>query len=368
MNLSKKLDSLRDKGRYRSLSLPNGIDLSSNDYLGLCDHEILKEAALEALDNDIALGAGGSRLLRGHCEEHHNLEGSAARHYGFEKSLFFANGFIANYALFTTLPTRNDIIVYDALLHASSLDGIHASHAKRIKVKHNDLEDFERALERAQDKPGQIYVAVEALYSMDGDFATLVNLYNLAKEYDAILVVDEAHTSGVWGPQGRGLCADLPKHNLISVHTCGKALGVGGGLICASEDVIEYMINSSRPFIYSTAPPPLQALLVEKAMALSVSQEGENRRNYLLSLCEKAQDYLGGFGSQIIPIILGSDHDALQASFKLQDNGYDVRAIRPPTVPEGTSRLRVSLNAKLTQQNLDEFCSFVTPYLLKQMA
>ncbi len=348
----KKTAQLKTINRYRELSLPRGLDFSSNDYLGFKDHPALKRAALEAIENGVGLGAGASRLLRGNAPEHEALESFAAQHYGHEAALFFANGFIANYAVFTTLPTRHDVVIYDALVHASVRDGIHAGAAKSIKIPHNDLNAFEDALKRSRDQAQQIYIAVESLYSMDGDIAPLEALYALAQQYGAILIVDEAHSTGVYGDQGKGLCAGLPRDNLIVLHTCGKALGVAGGIITADKSIIDYLINAARPFIYSTAPPPLQAHLALKAIEFCAGTDGDQRRARLQSLCRTAQQEIGGHGTQIIPVILGADEAALMAAQKLQQAGYDIRAIRPPTVPENTARLRLSLNADIRESDL----------------
>lgn len=364
----KKLEQLEEKGRLRSLNLPAGVDLTSNDYLGFSVHPSLRAAAIQFLEND-AIGAAGSRLLRGHVEAHASLETYAAQFFGTEAALYFSSGFQANYALFTTLPDRHDVILYDELVHASARDGIRASDAKAFKVPHNDLDAYEAQLKQVRtETKGQIWIAIESVYSMDGDFAPVKELYELAKAYDAVLIVDEAHASGVWGQGGKGLAYGLPQDNVITVHTCGKAMGVAGGLICASKSVIDYMVNAARPFIYSTAPMPLQAHLVQKALEFIGSAEGQARRDKLLALCEYAQGKLGGAGSQIVPIILGDDARAVEVAEALQKAGYDIRAIRPPTVPEGTARLRLSLSSELTPEILDGFFEVLMPYLDKEKA
>lgn len=365
----KTLKQLEEQGRLRSLRLPGGIDLTSNDYLGFKNHDALRSCAVDALQKETELGSGGSRLLRGHTESHQALEEFAASFFGFERSLFFATGFQANYALFTSLPDRHDVILFDSLIHASAKDGIHASHAKGIKVPHNDLDAYESALKRARESvTGQIWIAVESLYSMDGDFAPLKELSDLVQKYDAVLIVDEAHATGVWGKDGKGLSDSLPKENLIVMHACGKALGVAGGLVCASADVIDYMINTARAFIYSTAPMPLQAILTQESLALVAGAEGEERRKKLHAFCEYTQSKLGGAGSQIVPVLLGEDTHAVAVAHALQEAGYDIRAIRPPTVPEGTARLRLSLSSELDQKTLDDFFSHLLPHLQSEAA
>ena len=370
-----RLKQLKDKNRYRSLVLSGGIDLSSNDYLGLQEHPAIRSAAREAIDNGMVLGSGGSRLLRGHHAEHEALEAFAARHYGSEKALYMANGFVANYALFSTLLDRHSTVIYDELLHASALDGIHASHAKRMKFAHNDLQHCEDALKRAD---GAKWVAVESVYSMDGDAAPLQELQQLCARYDAMLIVDEAHGSGVCGENGKGLSAGLVQQNLITMHTCGKALGGAGGLLCASVEIVDYMVNAARPFVYSTAPPPLQAHLTQKAIELVASAEGDQQRQSLSRICDHVTTQLAGMGidvpkidgnaSHIAPIIVGDDKRAVEIAAILQEAGYDIRAIRPPTVPEGTARLRMSLNAKLSAEQLEPFFELLQQNLERKRA
>lgn len=379
LGFDQKLQSLKSQNRFRALKLPQGIDLTSNDYLGLRDHPVLRDAARKAIEDGIDLGAGGSRLLRGHTDYHQKLEEFSAAHYGCEKALYFANGFQANYAVFTTLPSRHDVVVYDSLVHASVRDGIAASHAKSIKAAHNNLDDFEAALKRARENcKGQIWIAVESVYSMDGDAAPLRELQALVKKFGAILIVDEAHGTGVCGASGKGLSESLPQDNLITVHTCGKALGVAGGIVCASSEIIDYMINHARPFIYSTAPPPLQALLTLESIRLVAGKEGQRQRQKLHKICNYAAEKLRPLGvevpeiegqaSHIIPIILGDVAKAVEVAAALQAAGYDIRAIRPPSVPEGTARLRLSLNAGLSEEILSDFLSKLAPLMLKKAA
>lgn len=370
MSFLKQLNTLKDAHQYRSMALPRGIDLSSNDYLGFRSHPALKQAALAAIEDGMALGAGASRLLRGHMPEHESLEEYAAAFFGHEKALYFSNGYQANVALFQTLPDRHDVIIFDALIHASARDGIQTSLAKHIRAAHNDVQAYEDAIKNARNNGAKnIWIAVESLYSMDGDFAPLDELYKLAQKYDAYLVVDEAHSTGVCGKNGTGLCSNFA-HNekLITLHTCGKALGSAGGLICASAEIISYIVNKARPFIYSTAPPPLQAHITEKALALCASDAGHTARTSLLNLINYVKLNTKEWAlnskevvvqSQIIPVILGDAQKALDAAKMLQDAGYDIRAVRPPTVPKGTSRLRLSLNAGLTTEILDEVFNFI---------
>jgi len=225
-------------------------------------------------------------------------------------------------------------------------EGVHASLAERYRARHNDLSSFEAELKRARERGArQVFVAVESVYSMDGDLAPLAELSELARRFDAVLVIDEAHATGIFGARGRGLAKNMS--GAITLHTCGKALGVAGALVCASTETVDYLINRARPFIYSTAPPPCLAAAVTRALQLV--DEEPWRRERVLRLAQLAHVELNPdlpfAGSQIVPVIIGTDEAALSVAQRVQEAGFDVRAIRPPTVPEGTARLRVSINA-----------------------
>jgi 8-amino-7-oxononanoate synthase len=358
-----ELDRLRTQGRYRTLNLPGGIDLSSNDYLGLSQHPALRQAAIEALQDGIEIGAAGSRLLRGHRDAHAELEAFAAGYFNVPSALFFANGFQANYALITTLIGRHDVAIFDSLSHASMRDGLHANHGDTIKVRHNDLDAFETALKKPRRAAAQAFVLVESVYSMDGDIAPVAELLTLCEAHDALLIVDEAHGTGVFGPTGKGITEGLPHDRLISLHTCGKALGVSGALVCAQADVIDYLINAARPFIYSTAPMPLQALLVQKALELVQAEPERRRRLKALQAFTATRLQNLDIQSQIVPIIIGDDARAVEVARALQDKGFDIRAVRPPSVPAGTARLRLSLNATLTEADIAAFADALSTLL-----
>jgi 8-amino-7-oxononanoate synthase len=362
----RKLRQLEDQNRLRSLNLPNGIDLTSNDYLGLRSHPALRAAAIEALEGGMDLGAGGSRLLRGQAEAHKNLEEFAAKYFGSEKALYFSTGFQANQALFTALPDRRDLIIFDEYIHASTREAIQHSDAKHMKVRHNDLNAFEEALKKADG--AMVWIAVESVYSMEGDLAPLKELAALASTYNAMLVIDEAHGTGVFGKTGQGLSEDIHGANIITLHTCGKALGVAGGLVCGAGKIIDILINRARGFIYSTAPMPLQAFLVQKALELVQAEAW--RREKLHTLINAANRLLPieKSTSQIIPLILGDDARAMFVAGELQQAGFDVRAIRPPTVPEHTARLRISLNCNLSEKILQDFAGALTPHLQRKAA
>lgn len=358
--LAQELSRLKNEFRHRRLSLPRGVDFTSNDYLGLAKHPALRQAVFEALEADAPAGSAGSRLLRGHHPEHAELEAFAARFFAAEGALYFSTGFLANFALFTTLPHRHDAIVFDERVHASVKEGVHAAHASHIKVPHNDVAAFEEAIVRARRAGARdVWIAVESVYSMDGDIAPIEALHELARTHEAVLIVDEAHASGIFGPNGRGLTEGRYDERLITLHTCGKALGVAGGLLLGPAVVIDYLINASRPFIYSTAPPPYLAAAVRRALELV--DEEPWRRDRLRKLASFAGRRLAAAlgdkapysGTQIIPVILGTESRAIAAAERLQHAGFDVRAIRPPTVPPGSSRLRVSIGVDRTEKEID---------------
>jgi 8-amino-7-oxononanoate synthase len=323
------------------------VDFASNDYLGLAGSAALADAVRAALNRGVPVGSGGSRLLRGNHPEHEALEAEAAAFFGSAAALFLATGFAANSALLATLPQRGDLILADELIHASSHEGLRLTRAEHRLVQHNDPEGFAKAMAawRRGGGKGQVWIAVETLYSMDGDFAPLGALSELALREGAILLADEAHASGICGPGGRGLVAELPnRDHVISLHTCGKALGVEGALLCGPAVMREFLVNRARGLIFSTAPSPLMAAVVRAA--LRISAEADGLREELQARIAAASAWLSPLGaschgSPILPLVLGGDVRTMAVAARLQAAGFDVRGIRPPTVPEGTSRLRI---------------------------
>jgi len=344
------LRGLAEKGRLRALQPRAGIDFSSNDYLGLAESAALRAATIAALERGVPVGSGGSRLLRGNHPEHEALEREAAAHFDAEAALYFAGGYMANFAIFATLPQRGDLVVHDALIHASVHEGLRRGRAEFTAAPHNDADAVDTEIRRWRSRggTGRPWIAVETLYSMDGDTPQLGDLMRIADRHEGMLVVDEAHATGVLGPDGRGLAAALEgRENVISLHTCGKALGSAGGFVCSSRVIRDFMINRSRPFIFATAPPPIQAATTRAALALSRAEpEQREKLARLVAFAGRELARLGGFpasGSQIQPLILGEDRKAVAVAAALNRRGFDIRAIRPPTVPEGTARLRMAL-------------------------
>lgn len=355
----RSLDALARRQRLRALAPRRGLDFSSNDYLGLAEAAELRAAAEEALARGVPLGAGGSRLLRGNHPEHEALEADAARHFGAEAALFFGGGFVANTAIFSTLPERGDLIVHDALIHASVHEGFAGSRAEHVAFAHNDASAAEDAIRawRAEGGTGRPWIAVESIYSMDGDAAPLDALAEVARRHDAMLVIDEAHATGVLGPQGRGLGAQLEgREDIIALHTCGKALGVSGAIVTLPAILRDYMVNRARAFIYATAPSPLIASVVREALKLTATSEDLRARH--AALVAHAGKLLAeacgvpSSGSHIQPVIVRHDQRALSLATRMQDAGFDIRAVRPPTVPEGTARLRISFTLNVTDDDV----------------
>jgi 8-amino-7-oxononanoate synthase len=353
------LARLDGAGRLRRLIPRVGRDFSSNDYLGLASAPELTAALAEAAARGVPLGSGGSRLLRGNHDEHEALEAEAARFFGSESALYFSSGYAANATLLATLPQRGDLVVHDALIHASAHEGMKLGRAAVRSAAHNDVDAFADAIRdwRTGGGTGRTWIAVESLYSMDGDRAPLDDLAALADHEDAVLLIDEAHATGVFGPDGRGLAAGLDgRENVITLRTCGKALGCEGALLCGPQIMRDFLVNRGRGFIFSTAPSPLMAAAVRAALRLLADQP--ERRERLLDLARLAADLLvphGALrtGSQILPVIFGGDERTMRAAAALQAAGFDVRGIRPPTVPAGTSRLRVSITLNVTPADVE---------------
>ncbi|GLK79777.1 8-amino-7-oxononanoate synthase [Methylopila turkensis] len=343
------LDGLERRSRRRALIPRAGVDFASNDYLGLSASPRLANAVRDALARGVAVGAAGSRLLRGNDPEHEALEAEAAAFFGAERALFLGSGYAANVALVAALPQRGDLVVHDALVHASVHDGLRQTKADVASAPHNDAQGFDDAIRawRAAGGRGTPFIAAESIYSMEGDAAPVADLLAIAEAHDGFLLLDEAHATGVFGPGGRGLGEAFEGRSaLIAVHTCGKALGASGALVTGPAPIVDFLVNRARPFIYATAPSPLMAAAVREALRI-VADEPE-RRAALARMVELAGRRLGVLGvtptgTQIQPVILGLNARAAAIARRLQAAGYDCRAIRPPTVPEGTARLRISL-------------------------
>lgn len=353
------LAALAKKARLRSLSARKGIDFASNDYLGMSSSPRLARAVQDAVARGVPLGSGGSRLLRGNDPEHELLEEEAAQFFGSESALFFSAGYAANVALLSTLPQRGDLIVYDELVHASMHEGLRLTRASSVGAAHNDPQSFDDAARawRAKGNTGRLWLAFETLYSMDGDIAPVAEMAAVAQRHEAIMLIDEAHATGFFGRDGRGLACDLDgRPDTIILRTCGKALGCEGALVLGPRIVRDFLVNRGRPFIFSTAPSPLVAAAVREALRMLADEP--DRRVALQDLVTHSETVLGhhgatATGSQILPLILHEDARTMAVASALQAKGFDVRGIRPPTVPQGTSRLRISLTLNATRADVD---------------
>jgi 8-amino-7-oxononanoate synthase len=354
--IAAELSDLESQAQLRHLETPVGIDLSSNDYLALSTDSRMKQAILDAVEAAPRIASTGSRLLSGHDEAWTALEHDFARWVGAEASLYFTSGYAANIGLLSAVLGPDDIVFSDSANHASLIDGMRLAKSRRVIFPHLDLNALEAELRWDHSSAGARFIVVESIFSMDGDRAALRELAALAKRYDAELIVDEAHATGVCGPGGRGCVAEagLSGRVFATVHTCGKALAAAGAFVCGSEDLRRYLINRARTFIFSTALPPYFAAQVSAGMRLALTMDIE--RTHLADLGIFLRNALlqkgfetAGSDSHIVPVVLGANETALAFAANLQARGYGIRAIRPPTVPPGTARLRMSLTTKLSK-------------------
>jgi 8-amino-7-oxononanoate synthase len=361
------LDHLRERAQLRTLDIPSGINLCSNDYLGLAADPRLKRAVIEAVTRAESVGSTGSRLLSGNSREWEELESDFAQFAGTEAALYFGSGYAANVGLLGSVLKHGDVVFSDALNHASLIDGIRLSNAFKVKYPHGDMDFLENALRKHAGGSGARVIVTESVFSMGGDVAPIERLLRLAKDYGAGLVIDEAHATGVWGPQGKGIAADLEcqREVLAIIHTCGKALASAGAFVCGSRALRNYLINHARTFIFSTAMPPYLAGQIRAALDLAIVAEAE--RAHLRRIASSLREAIavagldsGASTTQIVPIYLGSNETALQVASGLHEQGFAVRAIRPPTVPVGTSRLRLSLTARITLDEIERLARAIS--------
>lgn len=360
VTIDKELNDRAERGALRCLrEFGEGIDLSSNDYLGI-SAKLAAPEVLAAVCERVArgrVGATGSRLVSGTSSAHNLLESELAEFHGSESALVFGSGYEANMGLLSCVAKRSDTIIYDQHIHASMREGIRLSQSRSYSFAHNDLGDLREKIGRAG---GTCYVAVESLYSMDGDRAPLLELCDVVAESGAYLIVDEAHATGVFGPKGGGLVAEYGVEDLVlaRVHTFGKALGYRGGVVVCDRRLREYMINTAKPFIYSTAPDYISLELIREAYRLMVGADDE--RTALKSLVDLARTLREEYpevrfldsDSQIQGVFVADNHAALMLEERLLKCGIFARAIRAPTVPEGAERLRLCLHSFNTESDL----------------
>lgn len=349
------LDQRHLRRRLRVSALPTGPlvrladkslhNFASNDYLGLAAHPQVIATALEAT-REFGAGTGASRLVTGTQQPHGQLEEKLAAFKRTEAALVFGSGYASSVGALQALAGKDDVILLDKLSHACLVDGARLSGATLRPFHHNDTEHLEHHLRWARDKHPQArtFVVTESVFSMDGDLAPLREIVELKDQYGAFLMLDEAHAVGVLGRGGRGLADQLGLSHRIEVQmgTLGKALGSSGGYVAGSRVLIDFLINTARSFIFSTAPPASTAAASSAALDLCTGAEGDLRRTRLRQLAGLLDP---SPRAAIHPVIIGSEDDTLRAAEQLEKLGFHVPAVRPPTVPKGTSRLRVSLSA-----------------------
>jgi len=356
-----ELDDLKSQAQLRHLELPAGIDLNSNDYLGLASDPRLKRAIVQAVESAPRMASTGSRLLSGHDEAWTALEIDFAKWVGAEAALYFTSGYAANVGLLSAILREEDVVFSDSANHASLIDGLRLAKCRRVVFPHLELNVLEEELQRNASAGGMRVIVVESIFSMDGDRAPLRELMALAERHGAELIVDEAHATGVRGAAGEGCVAEagLAGRMLATVHTCGKALAAAGAFVCGSEKLRQLLINRARTFIFSTALPPYFAAQIAAGMRLAAEANTERANLREIAAFFRNELTRNGFDiargdSHIVPVILGDNETSVKIAAHLRTRGFGVRAIRPPTVPAGTARLRLSLTAKLTQPILSD--------------
>ena len=350
------LTRIEKDGLTRKLPVrkPDMLEFSSNDYLGLADHPLLKEASIRAIEM-YGSGVAASRLMSGNTILHEELEKRFARLTGMESALLFGSGYLANTGLLNAITSRDDLVFTDRLNHASLVDGALLSRAGVFRYRHSDTDHLEYFLANRTCR-GNRFIVTDSLFSMDGDIAPLRKLAELSRRYDCNLIVDEAHAIGVFG-NGGGICREFRIKPHTVTGTLSKALGSYGGFAAGNTDLIEYLINSARTFIYSTGLPPAAPAAALKALDIIESQPESGRK-----VLDMASDFRGmiestGFStepseSQIIPVQVGENHRAVSLSECLKKEGISAVAIRPPTVPAGTARIRFSVTLRHSRKDL----------------
>ena len=341
------------EGRRPGVAVRGGkeyVDFSSNDYLGLSFHPAVVAAARDALER-YGMGAGASRLMSGNLAIHHELEEEVAAFKGTDGALVFNSGYHANIGIIPALFGRHDLVLADSLSHASQLDGALLSRATLVRFRHNDTEHLSELLRKHRGKFRKGLVMTESVFSMDGDRAPLKELLEISRSNGCFLMVDEAHATGVFGPQGRG-CVEaegLAGEVDFVMGTFSKALGGFGAYLASSRMIVDFLVNSARSFIYSTALPA--PVIAADLAALRLCVSGETRGGELLRRSAEFRETLRGSGwivggeSQIIPVVVGDSGRAVALSGRLAERGFLALPVRPPTVPEGSARLRFSMTS-----------------------
>jgi 8-amino-7-oxononanoate synthase len=371
--LHQGLRGLEARSQRRRLAEIQGVNFCSNDYLGLAENPRLRTEVADAVHNAEKIGGTGSRLLSGQTDEWRELEDEFAKFAGTQSALFFTTGYAANIGLLSSLVGKDDVVFSDERNHASLIDGMRLSGVRKVIYPHLNLNALEGALRREADAPWRKLIVTESVFSMDGDIAPLVEIATLAEKYHAALILDEAHATGVHGPSGHGLAAaaGIASKVLATIHTCGKALASAGAFVCGPAVLKEHLVNHARMFIFSTALPPYFAAQIRAALRLAEGMD-EDRASLLhraVDLCTNLESEgfdTAGSASQIVPVVLGNNDATLDAAEHLQRDGFAVRGIRPPTVPEGGSRLRLSLTTRISQEELSRLAHSLVAWRSRQ--
>jgi len=364
-SLKHKIEQVKEKHQFRSLktNYPS-IDFSSNDYLGFSSQGYLLEE-LKTLGSNIKAGSTGSRLISGNSFLFNEIENEIAQFHHGESALIFNSGYDANLGLLSSVPQKGDLILSDELIHASLIDGIRLSFATHYKFKHNDLNSLKELITRHQSTFKEIYVVVESVYSMDGDYSPLVELANFCKVIHAHLIVDEAHAIGVFGKNGKGLCYELNIEQLCfaRIYTYGKAMGCHGASVVGSEELKHYLINFSRSFIYTTAMPEHNLLSIKAAyQLLKKTIEVEKLKShitYFNTLMSNSHHNFIASTSAIHCQILKGNNDVQFLEEKLAKRNFFVKSIKSPTVREGEERMRLCLHSFNTKDEIAELLSLM---------
>lgn len=367
-NYEKILENLKENSHFREIRNIEGKDekyicfngrkllnLSSNNYLGLGDNKNITEEFLNFADSKYSFGSASARLLTGNLPVYNELEETLSRLFNKDRALLFNSGYHANVGISSSIADKNDVIFSDKLNHASIIDGMRLSGGKFFRYLHNDTESLEKLLIRERKNFNNAIIITESVFSMDGDIADLKKIVELKEKYNCILIVDEAHAFGVFGEKGLGISETLgitDKIDLI-VGTFGKSIGSMGAFVVGNKILIEYLTNKARSFIFSTALPPIQTAFSKWIIENKLPKTLEKRTN-LLNLTRRL-----GHESHIIPVIIGSNAETEQVCKRLFDAGYFTLPIRPPTVPEGTSRLRLSLTTEIKEEDLEKLTKII---------
>ncbi|WP_299226585.1 8-amino-7-oxononanoate synthase [Sulfurihydrogenibium sp.] len=370
--LSKKLQEIKQKNRYRTRPIlnENVINFSSNDYLSLKDNPITKQKLIHNIDK-LSLGSGASVLVSGYHLIQKELEKFISEFKQTEDCIVVGSGYMANVGLIQAISDEEDIIFSDELNHASIIDGIRIPKAKKIIYKHCDVEDLEEKLKKYHTK-GKKIIITDGVFSMEGDIAPLDKIIEISKKYGAVVIVDDAHATGIIGEKGRGSLNYfnlMPDSNIVQMGTLSKAVGSYGAFICGSRILIDYLVNTMRSVIFTTGLSPVQNFISLENFKILAKEDFRRREvleksKYLASSLKNKGIDVKFFGTTIISLIVGKEEKALKLRDRLLEKGFFVQAIRPPTVPEGTSRLRITINYNHSYEDIERLCEAIAELLI----